>query len=110
MTDIDRAPNIRTDLPHAVEKNTTISIPMTDGVRLAATAWIPRQDEPRRGETSLFRTTINHFCCSLERFVTILEYLPYRKADWTSVESIDQTNELFSVYFLVQVRTETKFD
>ena len=47
-----------------VEKNCQVTIDLDDGVKLAATTWIPKNDKD-------------------ETFVSILEYLPYRKGDWT---------------------------
>ncbi len=68
-------PRIRTEFPHEVRviENTWISMP--DGCRLAATIWLPVDAETNP-------------------VPAILEYLPYRKDDWTAAH-----NALVHPYF-----------
>ncbi|CAF0802533.1 unnamed protein product [Adineta ricciae] len=56
--------SIRTDFPYELDKLTTVTIILDDGIQLAANIWMPKSTN--------------------EKFTTILEYIPYRKADWTS--------------------------
>ncbi|GAA3309810.1 CocE/NonD family hydrolase [Arthrobacter ramosus] len=56
---------IRTDFPHSVTVMEHVLIPMSDGVKLAATIWLP-EDSASRPVPAL------------------LEYLPYRRGDWTA--------------------------
>lgn len=56
---------IRTEFPHAVRVLDDVRIPMSDGAELAATIWLPEGAEH-------------------EPVPAILEYLPYRKGDWTA--------------------------
>jgi putative CocE/NonD family hydrolase len=55
---------VRTDLPRAVRELEHVWIPLSDGTRLAARIWLPEDAEA-------------------EPVPAILEYIPYRKADWT---------------------------
>ncbi|CAF3607308.1 unnamed protein product [Rotaria sp. Silwood1] len=66
--DVNR--RIRSEFPYKVEKLTQVSIAVDDNIQLAATIWMPRNDNDQ---------SINE-----EKFPSILEYLPYRKSDWTS--------------------------
>jgi putative CocE/NonD family hydrolase len=54
--------NVRRDLPHEVEVIDHVWITMDDGVRLSVKLWLPRTDDP---------------------VPVLLEYLPYRKDDFT---------------------------
>lgn len=56
---------IRTDFPHAVTVLENVMIPMKDGIRLAATIWLPEN-------------------AAAEPVPALLEYLPYRRGDWTA--------------------------
>ena len=53
-----------TEFPHAVEMHDDVSIPMTDGVKLAARIWRPVGSERKP-------------------VPAILEFLPYRRRDGT---------------------------
>ncbi|CAF1350537.1 unnamed protein product [Rotaria sordida] len=64
-------PLIRTEFPYAVEKLTQITVPLRDGVKLAGTIWLPKN--------ATMESTVD------TKFPAILEYLPYRKADGTSI-------------------------
>ncbi|CAF1327007.1 unnamed protein product, partial [Rotaria sordida] len=64
-------PLIRTEFPYAVEKLTQITVPLRDGVKLAGTIWLPKNET--------MESTVD------TKFPAILEYLPYRKADGTSI-------------------------
>jgi len=55
---------IRTDFPHPVKIVENMTVPLPDGTRLAAKAWLP--DDPQLGPVPV-----------------ILEYIPYRKRDGT---------------------------
>ena len=55
---------IRSDLPRPVRELENVWIPMADGTRLAARVWLPEDSE-------------------VEPVPAILEYIPYRKNDWT---------------------------
>ena len=55
---------IRTDLPRAVRELGQVWIPLSDGTRLAARIWLPEDAEE-------------------DPVPAILEYIPYRKSDWT---------------------------
>jgi putative CocE/NonD family hydrolase len=56
---------IRTDFPRTVRELTNVWIPLSDGCRLAGRIWLPEdaEDDP---------------------VPAILEYIPYRKNDWTA--------------------------
>lgn len=56
---------IREDFPFKVEVKTHVVIPLKDGTRLSAKLWLPKIEKPVRG--------------------TILEYLPYRKDEFTAL-------------------------
>ncbi|CAF5007338.1 unnamed protein product, partial [Rotaria sp. Silwood1] len=70
-TEKDTHRRIRSEFPYKVEKLTQISIAVDDNIQLAATIWMPGMDGSQ---------SINE-----EKFPAILEYLPYRKADRTSI-------------------------
>jgi len=55
-----------TSFPNEIEKKEHVWIPMSDGVRLAATIWLPKDAEQKP-------------------VPAILEYLPYRKDDFTAI-------------------------
>ncbi|HYM64481.1 MAG TPA: CocE/NonD family hydrolase [Gaiellaceae bacterium] len=55
---------IRSDLPRPAREIENVWIPMADGTRLAAKVWLPEDSE-------------------VEPVPAILEYIPYRKNDWT---------------------------
>jgi predicted acyl esterase len=57
---------VRTDLPRRVQVLEHVSIPMPDGCRLAAKIWLPEDAEQ-------------------DPVPALLEYIPYRKNDWTAV-------------------------
>ncbi|WP_427016291.1 CocE/NonD family hydrolase [Pseudarthrobacter sp. P1] len=56
---------IRTEFPHRTTVLENVSIPMSDGVRLAATIWLPED-------------------AGANPVPALLEYLPYRRSDWTA--------------------------
>ena len=56
---------IRTDFPRSVTVMENVLIPLTDGTRLAATVWLP--DDAAENPVP-----------------ALLEYLPYRRGDWTA--------------------------
>ena len=58
--------NIRSEFPHAVKEIEHFWIPMGDGVRLSARMWLPEDAEN-------------------QPVPAILEYIPYRKADFTAL-------------------------
>lgn len=66
---------VRTDLPHEVQRMENVRIPMADGTELFATIWLPVTAE----ETPV---------------PAILEYLPYRRQDFTALR-----DELRHPYF-----------
>ncbi|CAF2658716.1 unnamed protein product [Rotaria sp. Silwood2] len=66
--DVNR--RIGSEFPYKVEKLTQVSIAVDDNIQLAATIWMPQNDNDQ---------SINE-----EKFPSILEYLPYRKSDLTS--------------------------
>ncbi|CAF1540933.1 unnamed protein product, partial [Didymodactylos carnosus] len=68
-------PSIRTEFPYDVQKFSQVSIPLLDNVKLAATLWVPNE----RHKSDL--QSAQHGDES--KFPAILEFLPYRKADWT---------------------------
>lgn len=55
-----------TDFPHEITKMEHVWIPMSDGKRLAATIWLPKDADT-------------------QPVPAILEYLPYRKDDFTAI-------------------------
>jgi|SoiMethySBSTD1v2_1073268.scaffolds.fasta_scaffold01303_12 uncharacterized protein len=57
---------IRTEFPHAVRVIDNVWIPLSDGCRLAARLWLPNDAEAHP-------------------VPTLLEYIPYRKDDWTAI-------------------------
>lgn len=83
--------SICTTFPYRTEKNTKITIELSNGIKLAATAWIPHRQgrtpdlASDRPMTRSIDLEPDDSLKEPERFVTILEYLPYRKADWTFV-------------------------
>ncbi|MUV37239.1 putative serine esterase [Lentibacillus sp. JNUCC-1] len=58
--------HIKTDFPREIEKWELVWIPMSDGAKLAATIWLPKDAEQHP-------------------VPAILEYLPYRKDDFTAI-------------------------
>ena len=71
--------SIRTDFPYTIDKLTTVTIVLDDGIQLAANIWMPKSLDIFH----LFAPSNDSFLGTNEKFTTILEYLPYRKADWT---------------------------
>ncbi|CAF4835932.1 unnamed protein product [Rotaria sp. Silwood1] len=66
----DCDPSIRNEYPYIIEKYSSITIELEDNIKLAATIWMPKnRNEELRKE---------------EKFASILQYLPYRKSDFTS--------------------------
>jgi len=61
-------------MPFAVHKEASVTIQLPDGIKLACTLWIPAARVQK--DASVITTP--------HRFPAILEYLPYRKSDWTS--------------------------
>ncbi|WHX25087.1 CocE/NonD family hydrolase [Virgibacillus halodenitrificans] len=57
---------VKTDYPKEIKKMEHVWIPMSDGAKLAATIWLPKDAEENP-------------------VPAILEYLPYRKDDFTSI-------------------------
>ncbi|MGJ9382079.1 CocE/NonD family hydrolase [Salipaludibacillus sp. CF4.18] len=57
---------IKTDYPREINKIENVWIPMSDGAKLAATIWLPKDAEENP-------------------VPIILEYLPYRKSDFTAI-------------------------
>jgi uncharacterized protein len=55
---------VRSDFPRRVRELEHVWIPLSDGARLAARVWLPEDAE-------------------VDPVPAILEYIPYRKADWT---------------------------
>lgn len=58
--------NVVTDFPREVEKIEHVWIPMSDGAKLAATIWLPKD-------------------AAEDPVPAILEYIPYRKDDFTAI-------------------------
>ena len=56
---------VRTDFPHRVREIENAWIPLSDGCRLAARIWLPED-------------------AGSDPVPAILEYIPYRKSDWTA--------------------------
>lgn len=56
--------HVRTDFPRAVRELEHVWVPLSDGNRLAARIWLPEDAEE-------------------DPVPAVLEYIPYRKADWT---------------------------
>ena len=56
---------IRTEFPHNVTVMDNVLIPLSDGTRLAATVWLPEN-------------------ATENPVPALLEYLPYRRGDWTA--------------------------
>jgi hypothetical protein len=81
---------IRSEFPYLVEKCSTVTIVLDDNIKLAGTLWIPKSlihFGEELGFEKIFVTFLdkNEELIKEEKFATILEYLPYRKADWTFV-------------------------
>src|SRR4026207_819622 len=57
---------LKTDFPRRVRVIENTWIPMADGCRLAAKVWLPEDAEE-------------------DPVPALLEYIPYRKGDWTSI-------------------------
>ena len=78
---------IRTEYPYLIEKHTAITIVLDDNVKLAATLWLPKSliifSLKSAKEFPFILQDKNEELIKEEKFATILEYLPYRKADWT---------------------------
>jgi putative CocE/NonD family hydrolase len=78
---VEPAPESSPDLPaYAAIKTVQSWIPMKDGVRLAVNLYMP--DGPLERSA---KTAYQHG----EKFPVILEYLPYRKDDWTLARDWD---------------------
>jgi hypothetical protein len=61
-------PSIRTEYPYLIEKCSTVTIEIEDNIKFKI-CFEDKNEELRKEET----------------FASILEYLPYRKSDWTFV-------------------------
>ncbi|CAF1403361.1 unnamed protein product [Didymodactylos carnosus] len=92
-------PSIRTEFPYDVQKFSQVSIPLLDNVKLAATLWVPNE----RHKSDL--QSAQHGDES--KFPAILEFLPYRKADWTSVRD-ELRLKYFSGFGYVSVRVDIR--
>ncbi|CAF3562233.1 unnamed protein product [Adineta steineri] len=85
--------SIRTEYPYIIEKFSSITVLLNDGIKLAATIWMPKnKNEEIRKE---------------EKFATILEYLPYRKSDWTSIRD-EIRLKYFSGFGYVSLRVDIR--
>ncbi|CAF1082531.1 unnamed protein product [Rotaria sordida] len=84
---------IRTEFPYKVEKLTQVSIPVDHDIKLAATIWMPQNNNIQSVDE--------------EKFATILEYIPYRKSDWTSRRD-EIRLKYFSGFGYVSIRVDIR--